>query len=99
MSRGRPGGGRDAALARSLAEVWTDPQASPLRVRRLAARMSQEELARAAGRHVSTVRRAEQGDQVDGAVMFDLASALGCLREDIDTDYRGRLAPFDRRVC
>jgi len=86
-------------LARHLASAWGDPAASPLRVRRLAARLTQDELAARSGLSVATVERAERTGNVSDASMFALAAGLGVDRAVIDPDYALRIAPFVRRGC
>ena len=88
---------RSENLHRHLAETWTDPAASPLRVRRLAACLSQVELAeRAGGLSVATVDRAERTGNVSDASWFALAAGLGVDRAVIDREYAWRVAPFAR---
>jgi len=86
---------RSEALTRLLAAAWTDADASPLRVRRRAAQLSQAELASKAAVGVATVDRAERGHASD-ASWRRLAVALGTSRADIDRAYAAALAPFLR---
>jgi transcriptional regulator with XRE-family HTH domain len=87
---------RSENIRRYLARVWADPAASPLRVRRLAADLSQVELAQRAGLSWPTVHRAERGETVSADSWSRLASVLACGRADIDPDYRRTLAPWTR---
>jgi len=83
-------------LTRHLAAAWTDPSASPLKLRRLASRRSKAELASDAGLSVATVDRAERTSRASEASWRALATALGIQREVVDPDYGRRLAPFLR---
>lgn len=91
MSRDR----RAEVLTRGLRESWADPDASPLRVRRLAAGLGQADLAARAGLAPITVLRAEEG-RASEATWIALATALGCTRAAIDREHARRLAPFLR---
>jgi len=90
---------RSENLTRHLAATWTDSAASPLRVRRLAARLTQPELAERARVSVATVDRAERTDSASEASWFALASTLGVDRAVIDREYAAKIAPFVRAGC
>ena len=82
-----PADRRAAVLTRELRDVWTAADASPLRVRRLAANLSQAQLADRAGLSTRTVIRAEL-ESVSADTMARLATALGCARSEIDARAR-----------
>jgi len=83
-------------LTRHLAAAWSDPATSPSKVRRLALRLTQSELAERAGLAVATVERAERTGVASENSWRALAAALGTQREVIDAAYARQMVPFLR---
>jgi transcriptional regulator with XRE-family HTH domain len=85
---------REARMTYLLDRVWTDPNASPLKVRRLAQARSLDQLAARAGLARSTVIKAEAGKRVRPETWHKLAAALGVERSEIAPDEIS--APWER---
>lgn len=90
---------RAEVLTRELRRFWTEPGASPVAVRRLAANLTQAELGERAGISRATIERVERTGRATDATFWRLSRALGCPREEIDPHYRQRVAPFDLSGC
>ncbi len=90
---------RSEVLTRGLRKVWTKPTASPVAVRRLAAKLTQAELAARAGLSRATVERVEATGEASDATWWAIARALNVAREEIDKTFAARVSPFDRSHC
>jgi transcriptional regulator with XRE-family HTH domain len=88
------GATRESRMSYLLQQVWSDPNASRLKVRRLGQQRDLDQLARAAGVGRATVVRAERGDRVRPETWHKLAAALGVERSEIAPDDIA--APWER---
>ncbi len=82
---------RDVNVRRHLRRAWSDPTASPVRVRRLALNLTRAELAAAASVSARTIARLEDLGRGHERTWFAVADALGCERSDIDPTFREAL--------